>query len=202
MYENVNKSHPYIEKELEGSETYDRVILYGKAERSMALERPLVLDQEITTENMHEYDVEEIRPLLFRISRANGSPITKGETSWLVGSKNFPRPNRGLRTSTAVTGLPGRTSKGNPPLWVHSEVENTVVDKDLILTKSSGSRVEARTDNRLVTIQVGYKFSTVLFWEDRHRCGKEEVSDLNAALYMASKFLGKPVYHHLFVVRA
>lgn len=191
MYENVNKAHPYIEKELEGIETYDRVILYGKAERSMAIERPFILDQEITTDNMHEYDVEEIRPLLFRISRANGSPITKGDTSWLVGSKNFPRPDRGIRTS-----------KGNHPLWVHSEVDKTVVSNALIVTKTSGSRIEVRSDNRLVTIQVGYKFSTVLFWEDRHRCGKEEVSDLNIALYKASKFLGKPVYHHLFVVRA
>lgn len=189
MYENVNKAHPYIEKELEGIETYDRVILYGKAERSMAIERPFILDQEITTDNMHEYEVEEIRPLLFRISRANGSPITKGSTSWLVGSKNFPRPDRGLRNK-----------KGGNPLWVHSEVDNTVVSRDLIITKTSGSRIEIRSDNRLVTIQVGYKFSAVLFWDHRKLVKKEEVSDLDTALYMASKFLGKPVYHHLFVV--
>lgn len=44
MYENVNKLHPYIEKELEGIETYDRVILYGRAGRSMAIERPFILD--------------------------------------------------------------------------------------------------------------------------------------------------------------
>ena len=200
MYENVNKLHPYIEKELEGIETYDRVILYGKAGRSMAIERPFILDEPITTENMSEYEVKEIRPLLFRISRANGSPITKGDTSWLVGSKNyacgrraalqnFPRPDRGIRTS-----------KGNHPLWVHSEVDNTVVSNDLIVTKTSGSRIEVRSDNRLVTIQVGYKFSTVLFWEGRKLVKKEEICDLNTALYIAAKFLGKPVYHHLFVV--
>lgn len=203
MYENVNKLHPYIEKELEGIETYDRVILYGKAGRSMAIERPFILDEPVTTGNMSEYEVKEIRPLLFR--------ITKGNDSWLVGSKNyacgrraalqnFPRPDRGLRTS-----------KGNRPMWVHSEVENTVVSNDLIVTKSSGGRIEIpgkgpasteeiRTEDRLVTIQVGYKFSTVLFWESRKLVKKEEIGNLNTALYMASKFLGKPVYHHLFVV--
>ena len=82
MYENVNKAHPYIEKELEGIETYDRVILYGKAGRSMAIERPFILDEPITTGNMSEYEVKEIRPLLFQ--------ITKGGNKWLVGSKNFP----------------------------------------------------------------------------------------------------------------
>jgi hypothetical protein len=192
MYENVNKAHPYIEKELEGIDTYDRVILYGKAGRSMAIERPFILDEPVTTGNMSEYEVKEIRPLLFQ--------ITKGGSKWLVGSKNyacgcraalqnFPRPDRGLRTS-----------KGNRPLWVHSEVENTVVSNDLILTKSNGNRVEIRTEDRLVTIQVGYKFSTVLFWESRKLVKKEEIGDLNTALYMAAKFLGKPVYHHLFVV--
>lgn len=158
MYENVNKLHPYIEKELEGidgpascyADSYDRVILYGKAGRSMAIERPFILDEPITTGNMSEYEVKELRPLLFQ--------ITKGNDSWLVGSKNFPRPNRGLRIS-----------KGNPPLWVHSEVENTVVSNDLIVTKTSGSRMEIRTEDRLVTIQVGYKFSTVLFWETNPR---------------------------------
>lgn len=145
MYENVNKLHPYIEKELEGIEVYDRVILYGKAGRSMAIERPFILDEVITTGNMQEYEVKEIRPLLFQ--------ITKGGNKWLVGSKNFPRPDRGLRT-----------------------------------------------EDRLVTIQVGYKFSTVLFCESRKLIKKEEIGDLNAALYMAAKFLGKPVYHHLFVV--
>lgn len=183
MYENVNKLHPYIEKELEGIDTYDRVILYGKAGRSMAIERPFILDEPVTTENMQEYEVKEIRPLLFR--------ITKGEDSWLVGSKNFPRPDRGLRTS-----------KGNPPLWVHSEVENIVVSNDLIVTKSSGGRIWIRTDDRLVTIQVGYKFSTVLFWETNPRklVKKEEVGDVNVAIQKAAYFLGKPVYHHLFVV--
>lgn len=117
MYENVNKLHPYIEKELEGIETYDRVILYGKACRSMAIERPFILDEPVATGNMSEYEVKEIR-----------------------------------------------------------------------------------TEDRLVTIQVGYKFSTVLFWESRKLAKKEEIGDLNAALYMAAKFLGKPVYHHLFVV--
>ena len=148
MYENVNKLHPYIEKELEGIKTYDRVILYGKAGRSMALERPFILDEPVTTENMQEYEVKELRPLLFELS--------KGGNKWIIGSVNFPRPDRGLRTS-----------KGNPPLWVHSEVENTVVSNDLIVTKSNGNRVEVRSDNRLVTIQVGYKFSTVLFWDNR-----------------------------------
>lgn len=192
MYENVNKLHPYIEKELEGIETYDRVILYGKAGRSMAIERPFILDEPVTTGNMSEYEVKEIRPLLFQ--------ITKGGNKWLVGSKNyacgrraalqnFPRPDRGLRTS-----------KGNRPMWVHSGVENTVVSNDLIVTKSNGNRVEVRSDNRLVTIQVGYKFSTALFWESRKLVKKEEVDNLNTALYMAAKFLGKPVYHHLFVV--
>ena len=192
MYENVNKAHPYIEKELEGIETYDRVILYGKAGRSMAIDRPFILDEPITTGNMSEYEVKEIRPLLFQ--------ITKGGNKWFVGSKNFPRPDRGLRTS-----------KGNRPLWVHSEVENTVVSNDLIVTKSSRGRIEIpgkgpasteeiRTEDRLVTIQVGYKFSTVLFWEGRKLVKKEEIGDLNTALYMAAKFLGKPVYHHLFVV--
>lgn len=181
MYENVNKAHPYIEKELEGIDTYDRVILYGKAGRSMAIERPFILDEPVTTGNMSEYEVKEIRPLLFQ--------ITKGGNKWLVGSKNFPRPDQGLRTS-----------KGNRPLWVHSEVENTVMSNDLIVTKSSGGRIEIRTEDRLVTIQVGYKFSTVLFWESRKLVKKEEMGDLNTALYMAAKFLGKPVYHHLFVV--
>lgn len=192
MYENVNKAHPYIEKELEGIETYDRVILYGKAGRSMAIERPFILDEPITTGNMSEYEVKEIRPLLFQ--------ITKGGNKWLVGSKNFPRPDRGLRTS-----------KGNRPLWVHSEVENTVVSNDLIVTKSNGNRVEIpgtglasteeiRSDNRLVTIQVGYKFSTVLFWESRKLIKKEEVGHVNVAIQKAAYFLGKPVYHHLFVV--
>mgnify|MGYP003084146327 FL=1 len=192
MYENVNKLHPYIEKELEGIDTYDRVILYGKAGRSMAIERPFILDEPVTTGNMSEYEVKEIRPLLFR--------ITKGNDSWLVGSKNFPRPDRGVRIS-----------KGNRPLWVHSEVENTVVSNDLIVTKSSGGRIEIpgtslasteeiRTEDRLVTIQVGYKFSTVLFWESRKLVKKEEIGNLNTALYMAAYFLGKPVYHHLFVV--
>ena len=150
MYENVNKAHPYIEKELEGIETYDRVILYGKAGRSMAIERPFVLDEPITTENMSEYEVKEIRPLLFELS--------KGGNKWIIGSVNFPRPDRGLRIS-----------KGNPPMWVHSEVDKTVISKpeDLLLTKSSGGRMEIRTEDRLVTIQVGYKFSTVLFWESR-----------------------------------
>ena len=147
MYENVNKLHPYIEKELEGIETYDRVILYGKAGRSVAIERPFILDEPITTGNMSEYEVKEIRPLLFQ--------ITNGGNKWLVGSKNFPRPDRGLRTS-----------KGN----------------------------------RLVTIQVGHKFSTVLFWKSRKLVKKEEIGDLNAALYMAAHFLRKPVYQHLFVV--
>ena len=82
MCENVNKLHPYIEKELEGIETYDRVILYGKAGRSMAIERPFILDEPITTGNMSECEVKEIRPLLFQ--------ITKGGNKWLVGSKNFP----------------------------------------------------------------------------------------------------------------
>lgn len=181
MYENVNKAHPYIEKELEGIETYDRVILYGKAGRSMAIERPLKFDQVLTTDNMHEYEVEEIRPLLFR--------ITKGDNSWLVGSKNFPRPNRGLRTS-----------KGNRPLWVHSEADKTVVSNDLIVTKSSRGRIEIRTEDRLVTVQVGYKFSTVLFWESRKLVKKEEVGDVNVAIQKAAYFLGKPVYHYLFVV--
>ena len=181
MYENVNKLHPYIEKELEGIDTYDRVILYGKAGRSMAIERPFILDEPITTGNMSEYEAKEIRPLLFR--------ITKGNDSWLVGSKNFPRPDRGLRIS-----------KGNRPLWVHSEVENTVVSNDLIVTKSSGGRIRICTEHRLVTIQVGYKFSTVLFWEGRKLAKKEEVGDVNVAIQKAAYFLGKPVYHHLFVV--
>lgn len=163
MYENVNKAHPYIEKELEGIETYDRVILYGKAGRSMAIERPFVLDEPITTENMSEYEVKEIRPLLFELS------------------------------------------KGNRPMWVHSEVDKTVVSKpeDLILTKSSGGRMEIRTEDRLVTIQVGYKFSTVLFWETNPRklVKREEVGDVNVAIQKATYFLGKPIYHHLFVAR-
>lgn len=90
-------------------------------------------------------------------------------------------------------------------------MENTVVSNDLIVTKSNGNRVEIpgtglasteeiRSDNRLVTIQVGYKFSTVLFWESRKLVKKEEIGNLNTALYMAAYFLGKPVYHHLFVV--
>lgn len=185
MYENVNKAHPYIEKELEGIETYDRVILYGKAGRSMAIERPFVLDEPITTENMHEYEVKEIRPLLFELS--------KGGNKWIIGSVNFPRPDRGLRIS-----------KGNRPMWVHSEVDKTVISKpeDLLLTKSSGGRMEIRTEDRLVTIQVGYKFSTVLFWsleDDRKLVKREEVGDVNVAIQKAAYFLGKPIYHHLFV---
>lgn len=186
MYENVNKAHPYIEKELEGMETYDRVILYGKAGRSMAIERPFVLGEPITTENMHEYEVKEIRPLLFE--------VTKGNKKWIIGSVNFPRPDRGLRIS-----------KGNRPMWVHSEVDKTVVSKpeDLLLTKSSGGRMEIRTEDRLVTIQVGYKFSTVLFWETNPRklVKKEEVGDVNVAIQKVAYFLGKPIYHHLFVAR-
>ena len=187
MYENVNKAHPYIEKELEGIETYYRVILYGKAGRSMAIERPFVLDEPITTENMHEYEVKELRPLLFELS--------KGGNKWIIGSVNFPRPDRGLRIS-----------KGNRPMWVHSEVDKTVVSKpeDLLLTKSSGGRVVIRTEDRLVTIQVGYKFSTVLFWsleDGRKLVKKEEVGDVNVAIQKATYFLGKPIYHHLFVAR-
>jgi len=59
---------------------------------------------------------------------------------------------------------------------------------------------EIRAEDRLVTIQVGYKFSTVLFWESRKLVKKEEVGDVNVAIQKAAYFLGKPVYHHLFVV--
>lgn len=45
--------------------------------------------------------------------------------------------------------------------------------------------------------------STVLFWETNPRklVKKEEVGDVNVAIQKATYFLGKPIYHHLFVVR-
>ena len=169
IFKYMNKKfNNFIPNTLQVSDIIYMAVLTGKAKRVLFINHELVLDEVVSEANVNEYKVEEIRPMLFRIS--------KGDKEWFVGSMSNPKLD-------IMSGFVHCYSDNKDTIILNSLDEIAIPKKRLnnIIVKANGKIVKLKCH-----------FNGVDVFSNRRRIGICKY--LFDAYILASKLLGVYVY--------